>query len=47
LHLTGTLVDAVRDDGARMRTSLTRKDTGPGSCEVMLVESVLVEIPTR
>lgn len=48
VHLTGTLVDAVRGDGAQLRTSLTRKDTGPGSCEVMLVESVLVEsLPTR
>jgi hypothetical protein len=38
VHLTGFLVDAVRDDGAYIHTSLTRSDTGPGSCEVVLVE---------
>ena len=42
VHLSGTLVDAVRDDGAWLRTSLTRTDTGAGSCEVMLVETVKV-----
>ncbi len=40
VRLTGTLVDAVRDDGAYVRTSLTRTDTGAGACEVMLVERV-------
>jgi hypothetical protein len=39
VHLRGTLVDATRDDGAWLRTSLTRTDTGAGACEVMLVES--------
>jgi hypothetical protein len=43
VHLTGVLVDGVRDDGLRVRTSLTRKDTGAGACEIMLVDSV--EIP--
>jgi hypothetical protein len=43
VHLTGTLVDATRDDGAWIRTSLTRSDSGAGACEVMLVESVKVE----
>ncbi|HXY95850.1 MAG TPA: hypothetical protein VEH00_02670 [Steroidobacteraceae bacterium] len=38
VHLTGFLVDGVRDDGAYIHTSLTRSDTGPGACEVMLVE---------
>ena len=43
VHLTGFLVDGVRDDGAYIHTSLTRSDTGPGACEVMLVEQVDVE----
>jgi hypothetical protein len=40
VHLTGFLVNAVRDDGAYINTSLTRSDSGPGSCEVVLVEEV-------
>lgn len=40
VHLTGFLVNAVRDDGAYINTSLTRSDSGPGSCEVVLVEQV-------
>jgi hypothetical protein len=40
IHLRGTLIDAVRDDGAYVRTSLTRSDSGAGACEVMLVDSV-------
>ena len=43
VHLTGFLVDGVRDDGAYIHTSMTRSDTGPGACEVMLVEQVDVE----
>jgi hypothetical protein len=43
VHLTGELVDGSRDDGAWIRTSLTRSDSGAGACEVMLVESVQVE----
>jgi hypothetical protein len=42
VHLTGLLVDGVRDDGAWVHTSLTRKDTGPGACEIMFVEDVEV-----
>jgi hypothetical protein len=42
VHLTGFLVDGVRDDGAYINTSLTRSDTGAGSCEVVLVEQVRV-----
>src|ERR1700721_1753748 len=34
VHLTGLLVDGVRNDGASVRTSLTRSDTGAGACEV-------------
>ena len=40
VHLTGFLVDGVRDDGAWVRTSLSRTDTGAGACEIMLVETV-------
>jgi hypothetical protein len=40
VHLTWYLVNAVRDDGAYISTSLTRSDTGAGSCEVVLVEQV-------
>ena len=40
VHLLGELVDAKRDDGASIHTSLTRKDEGPGSCEVMLVDQL-------
>jgi hypothetical protein len=40
VRLTGTLVDATRDDGAWIHTSLTRSDSGAGACEVMLVDSV-------
>jgi hypothetical protein len=40
VRLTGYLVNAVRDDGVYISTSMTRSDTGPGSCEVVLVERV-------
>jgi hypothetical protein len=40
VHLRGTLVDGVRDDGAYVNTSLTRSDSGAGSCEIVLVDSV-------
>jgi hypothetical protein len=43
VHLSGFLVDGIRDDGMRIRTSLTRNDTGQGACEFLLVESVGVE----
>jgi hypothetical protein len=42
--LTGDLVDAARDDGATIHTSMTRTDTGPGACEVMLVRDVDVAV---
>jgi len=41
--LSGDLVDGVRDDGASIKTSLVRTDTGPGACEVMLVREVEIE----
>jgi hypothetical protein len=40
VHLSGYLVNAVRDDGAYITTSMTRGDGGPGSCEVVLVKQV-------
>jgi hypothetical protein len=40
VHLTGYLVNGVRQDGTYLNTSLTRSDSGPGSCEVVLVEAV-------
>jgi hypothetical protein len=43
VHLTGLLVDGVRNDGMFFHTSLTRSDTGAGACEVMLVQSVQVQ----
>ena len=42
VHLSGLLVDGVRDDGMRIRTSLTRTDTGAGACEFLLVQRVEV-----
>jgi len=40
VRLTGYLVNGLRDDGAYINSSLTRSDSGAGSCEVMLVEQV-------
>jgi hypothetical protein len=45
VHLVGTLIDGVRDDGMRIHTSLSRNDQGPGACEVMLVDTVEVLPP--
>ncbi len=42
VSLKGELVDARRDDGAWLRTSMTRADSGAGACEVLLVDSVVV-----
>jgi hypothetical protein len=39
--LHGELVDAIRDDGRSLKTSLVRTDTGAGACEVMLVTEVI------
>jgi hypothetical protein len=43
IHLTGLLVDGVRDDGVTIRTSLTRTDSGAGACEFMLVQHVEIQ----
>jgi hypothetical protein len=40
ITLQGELVDAARNDGGTLRTSLVRNDTGAGACEVMLVSDV-------
>jgi len=40
VRLRGTLVDGFRDDGAYVNTSLTRSDSGAGSCEIVLVDTV-------
>ncbi len=39
--LSGELVDAVRDDGRWIKTSLVRTDSGAGACEVMLVTDLI------
>jgi hypothetical protein len=41
--LSGELVDGQRDDGRWIRTSMTRSDTGAGSCEVLLVTRVMLQ----
>ena len=43
VRLDGYLVDVDISNKSRMlRTSLTRKDQGPGACEVMLVEDMTI-----
>lgn len=43
LQLRGKLVDVDRSDGFRWRTSLTRNDTGGGSCELFYLEQIHIE----
>lgn len=43
VHLKGLLVDGVRDDGATVRTSLTRSDSGAGACEFLLVQQIEIQ----
>ena len=38
--LSGSLVDARRNDGLSIKTSMTRTDSGAGACEVLLVDDV-------
>ncbi len=40
LRLSGTLVEVRAADGWRWRSSLTREDTGKGSCEVLWLERI-------
>ncbi len=42
VKITGYLVEAISNDGAHWRSSLTRNDTGAGACELILVKSVSV-----
>ena len=42
VRLRGRLVDAVAENGLTWKTSKTRKDTGPGACELLYVEEVQV-----
>jgi hypothetical protein len=41
--LSGELVDGLRDDGAWIKTSMVRNDTGAGACEVVLVNDVTLD----
>jgi len=41
VHIEGYLVVATSEDGTVWKSSLTRKDSGDGACEVLWVESVL------
>lgn len=43
VRLQGYLVDVDADSGWRWRTSLTREDTGGGSCEILYVDYIEVE----
>jgi len=43
VHLSGLLVDGVRNDGMKIRTSLTRTDSGAGACEFLMVQHVQVQ----
>ena len=43
VQLRGFLVDVDRSDGFRWRTSLTRNDTGGGSCEIFYLEHIFLE----
>jgi hypothetical protein len=40
--LSGLLVDGKRDDGAWIKSSMVRTDTGAGACEVLLVQDLSV-----
>lgn len=42
LQLAGKLVRVDAPDGWHWQSSLTREDTGHGSCELVYVESVIV-----
>lgn len=43
VQLRGKLVDVDRTDGFRWRTSMTRDDTGNGSCELFYLEQIYIE----
>ena len=43
VQLKGFLVDVDSESGFVWRTSLTRDDTGNGSCEIFYVEDLVIE----
>jgi len=45
VDLRGFLVDADHESGWYWRTSMSRTDSGDGACELVYVESLLVENP--
>jgi len=45
VHFRGYLVNVTGDDGSRQVTSLSRKDTGANSCEIVFVQSFRVVDP--
>lgn len=47
VRLEGLLVDIDHDSGFYWRTSLTREDSGAGACEILYVESIVIEDPDQ
>ncbi len=45
VHIVGQLVEARDSDGWHWRSSLTRKDSGAGACELVRVEAIEVRSP--
>ena len=45
ISLDGYLVDVDHPSGWQWRTSMSRTDTGDGACEIVYVESLIVEGP--
>jgi hypothetical protein len=43
VQLNGYLVDVDADSGWHWRTSLSRDDSGNGACEIVYLESVIIE----
>ena len=43
--IEGYLVQASATDGWRWKSSLSRKDSGNGACELVWVESVKIQSP--
>ncbi|MBU2706785.1 hypothetical protein KCM76_12395, partial [Zooshikella marina] len=45
IQLVGSLVNVDANDGWRWRSSMTRTDTGGGSCELIWVENFSIVTP--
>lgn len=43
IRIKGMLVEATTDQGWHWRSSMTRSDSGDGSCELIFVEAALIE----